>query len=203
VRLRFDDPDEGSLVPPRFRSRLGLTFCFDTNLVADESPAMEELRRANEDGWINLTRTDTLDTELAEHRNPDSRADFLERSSDYVEHHGAVAWEHSRWDHAVWASEEDEERLDKVIRTLFPNADPRERSTDRAKAQFRDAKHVDTAVRYGATGLITNDRRDLLDNADAIKRVFDGFLILTPEEAVVIVRRFRARHDERDRPSEQ
>jgi hypothetical protein len=186
---------------PNVESILGLWYCVDTNLYDDDHefvPEMEALRAFDRDGWILLTKTDTVDLELAQHGNDEKRAQLLKASSKHVEHFGAATFDHSRLDHSVVGGPDDQARLDRVIETLFPGDDPRDVGARRADARIRDAKHIDTALRYGAQGLITNDRRDLQSRADEIRDRFNGFLIISPAQALAIVDRIKRRHDTRN-----
>ena len=191
------EADDSATQLARVQSRLGITFCFDTNLVDDRSATMEELRELHRAGWINLTRTDTVDLELADHPLADKRERLLAESRDYAEYAGPLTFDHSRWDHAVWGGDTDADRFYLVRKTLFPESDPLDETAPRAKQRLRDAKHVDTAIRYGANGLITKDRKDLLSRAEPIKEAFNGFLIVDPDQALTIVKRLKARHDVR------
>lgn len=165
-------------------SRTGLTFVIDSNVVDDLSPSALELRSLHRDAWINLTRTDTLDTELD--TAPSSRRDDLLRaSSEYVEHAGPAVWGESRWGHAVWAAPEDTARLDKVAAVLYPGLQRHQVTSN----NLRDCMHVATAVRYGAHGFITNDRR-LLNKATAMRAAFNDFVLCNPEAALTIAKRF-------------
>ncbi len=187
------DPDG---IPPEHVSRLGLMFYVDTNFVDDEAPAAEALRQLHRDGWINLQRTDTLDTELSDASDASKRDSLLRASSGYVESFGPVVVGHSRMGHALIGSEEDGARLDLAYRTLFPSpADPNQ-SARRATRKQRDAMHLATAIRYGCNGFITRDR-DFHSKAVVIAATFDDFRVMTPEDASAFVRRVVARYEHR------
>jgi hypothetical protein len=181
------DPES---IPARFLSRTGLRFVLDTHLLDDESLEMVKLRELHEDGWIDLTRTDVMDTELQE-AAPEKAGHLLMLSGEYVEHFGPMVLDHSRWDRSVWGSEDDAARLETVFAILFPGADRRA-----ARRQHtRDAMNVATAIRYGATGFITNEKR-LLNKSEVVKERFNGFLLYSPSQALVVSERFVARHRE-------
>jgi hypothetical protein len=88
---------------------------------------------------------------------------------------------------------EDQERLDRVFAALFPGRDLKSGRTQ----DVRDAMNIATAIRYGANGFITRDgagkSRGVLDGADTIKATFDGFSILSPEQALAFVKRMMRR----------
>lgn len=181
-------------LPPEHVNRLGVRFYFDNNFVTDDSLAAAALRRYHDEGWIDLWRTDTLDTELADAKDSER---LMNESSRYVESLGPAVWGHSRWGHSVFASEEDAKRIDHVFAILFPGSDRHDLSTGRARRKLRDAMHVATAIRYGANGFITRDKRDLVRKSDAIAGAFNGFRIMTPERALAFVERMKARYEAR------
>ena len=93
----------------------------------------------------------------------------------------SVPWSggQSRWDSSVFGSSEDQARLDTVFAILFPGA---ERTSTRGN-NVRDAMHISTAIRYGAFGFVTRDRK-LLNKFQQIADRFQGFRVWPPEDAV-------------------
>jgi hypothetical protein len=187
-------PEDPPAIPTEALERLGLRFYVDTNFVDDPAPAAQSLRERHRHGWINLVRTDTVDTELETAQDPAKRDKLLDASSEYVESLGPVVLDNSRLDHAVLGSDDDEDRLDRVFRILFPDSMRSETSTGRARRKVRDAMHVTTAIRYAGTAFITRDETDLLPKAKAIADAFDGFRIMSPEDALELTERMRARY---------
>lgn len=176
-------------------SRLGLLFYFDNNIVGDRTTATEELRALDRDGWIDLARSDTVDTELSDTKDPARRDELLNESSAYFESLGPLVLDHSRLGFAVLGNDDDEDRLDRVYRILFPDSDRHHAGTGRARRKIRDAMHVATAIRYGGNVFVTRDERDLVSKSHAIAAAFDGFKIMTPETALAFARRMKARYD--------
>lgn len=174
--------------------RLELQFAVDTNFVDDPSPAAQELRAAREAGWVRLFRTDVMDTEIGKATDPEKRSHLLSLSGKYVEQYGPVVWGHSRWDHAVWGSEEDAERLDRAIAVMFPGS----ARDSIVPNNLRDAMHVATAIRYGMNGLVTRNERGLLKKSTEIADAFDGFVVATPDEVLETVDRFKSKWLARD-----
>jgi hypothetical protein len=85
-----------------------------------------------------------------------------------------------------------------VYRTLFPGSDRHDTSTNRARRKLRDAMHVATAIRYGATVFVTSDVRDLVSKSEAIAAAFGGFRIMTPDAALAFALRVKERHEYRE-----
>jgi hypothetical protein len=100
-------------------------------------------------------------------------------------------------DHSVLGSDVDDARIDAVLRILRPNA---LRSTA-TKNDLRDAMHVATAIRYGASHFVTSDK-NILRRKAKLREAFDWFTVLTPTDAVALVRRFIAKDEELQRRSE-
>lgn len=166
----------------------GLRFVLDTNAVGNPDPAttadLAELHKLFQEGLIDLTRTDTMDTELAS-ASDEKREDLLAASGQYVEHLGPMVIGHSRLDHAVLGNDDDARRIDKVYAILRPNG-------DRSAANphdVRDAMHIATAIRYGAGFFVTSDKK-VLAKRDDLRQAFDWFTVLGPAEALVVARRF-------------
>lgn len=190
---RPEDPD---YLPTHALERLGVRFYFDTNFVGDDSAAAKRLRELHREGWIGLLRTDTVDTELDAASDPDKRAALLEASSEFIESLGPVVLDHSRLDFSVLGSDEDEARLDRVYRILFPDSDRSDTSAGRSRRKMRDAMHVATALRYGAGmngGFITRDE-DIVSKAAHLAAAFNDFRVFTPEQALVFAERMRGRY---------
>lgn len=87
--------------PKYLESRSGLLLFVDTNLIGSHDAEVRELVRLHEEGWIQLQRTDTVDTELGSKGDPDRRKELLAESAGFVESLGAFVLDHSRLDHAV------------------------------------------------------------------------------------------------------
>lgn len=149
-----------------------------------EQPAIVELLRLRREGRVEIAKTDTVDTERADGVAPATATDRLLETAGIIELHGPTVIGHSRWDHAVYASDEDRDRIDDLLRLLFPNSD--RFGTDRSSTHnLRDAMHIATALRYGYDAFVTTDTR-LLKKADAIRREW-GIELLLPSEAVRLV----------------
>ncbi len=181
-------------MPDEYKSRTALSFVIDTNTVDDMSLEMVRLRDRHTSGWINLTRTDTMDTELGGTSDEEKRERLLAQSRPYVEHFGPIVIDHSRLDFCVVGSSEDEERLGQVFGILFPGVDPRA-----ARRQHtRDAMHIATAIRYAATAFVSKDE-DLLKRDAGIRAAFDNFRILSPAAALDLAERQVAKVEEHAR----
>jgi hypothetical protein len=172
--------------PPTFARRelclTNLTYYFDVHILDEQSDSMSTLRRARKEGWIRLQKTDTLDTELSK-AAPDQRADLTELSAGYAEAYGPLVFNHSRLGTAVFASDEDEIRLQTVLAITKPGV-----SNRRAVGpnDMRDAMHVSTAIRYAGSGFITRDK-NLLRHSVELSSAFSGFIVCAPEDALLKV----------------
>ena len=156
-----------------------LTYYLDVNVLDDPTDTMAALRRAREEGWVRLQKTDTLDTELSEAK-PGRRADLVATSADYAEALGPFVFNHSRFDFAVFASEDDDDRLRRVLAITKPGV------TQRGQVRpndMRDAMHIATASRYAGSGLITRDK-NLLRRSAELSVELNGFSVADPEAAV-------------------
>lgn len=156
-----------------------LTLYIDVHIIDAQDDMVGALRRLRAEGWINLQRTDTMDTELGELSDTEKWAELTEMSGAYPEALGAAVLDHSRLDFCVVGSDEDATRLDEVFAILYPNAD---KATAR-RNHVRDAMHVATAIRYSGHAFVTRDKR-ILNKADSIAEHFSGFRIWSPEQAL-------------------
>jgi hypothetical protein len=141
------------LASASYENRTGLVFMIDTHIPDSDVPEAVELRNLHEQGWIELIKSDVLDTELRGASDPERREQLLEGSRSYVEYQGAMVWGYSDWGHGVWGSPQDEELRKRVLTILFPGV-----PIDTTKRQhIRDAMHVATAIRYNVNGFVTRE----------------------------------------------
>jgi hypothetical protein len=182
-------------IPDWAKDRLGQAWVLDVGMIDNKSDEMVALRALDDEGWINLTRTDMLDAELENGTDDEKRQRLLGLSAPYVEHLGPMTFDKSRLDHAVSGDDTDSARLDAVLGIIGPNT-PRDATSKTGQNTVADAMHIATAVRYGATGFVTNDTR-LLKAAPQLAAAFNGFLVRNPAGALEIVRRLRSRAERR------
>ncbi|MFC4591832.1 PIN domain-containing protein [Sphaerisporangium corydalis] len=160
-----------------YLNRTHLTFFIDTNIIGDRDEPVVTLVRLRTEGWINLQRTDTVDTELAKARR-EIRAKLTEESAQYPESYGPLVLDHSRTDTSVLGDEEDTRRLQKIFSIMRPGA-----SWEKVRENhIRDAMHVSTAIRYGGDGFVTKDT-GILRSEHLIAAEF-GFRIYHPQQAL-------------------
>ena len=151
-----------------------------------EQPAIVELLRLRRDGRVEIAKTDTVDTERIDGVSDATATERILETAGIIEVHGPAVFGHSRLDHAVFASDEDAIRIDRVLAVLFPDSD--RYATDRTSMHnLRDAMHIATAVRYGYAVFVTTETR-ILKKADAIRRDW-GVEILRPSDSVRWVER--------------
>lgn len=162
----------------------GLRWHLDSNAVDDAR--VEPLVRCAELGWVRLSVGDQAHAEPR--KNAEVYARLLPQLKRFDVMLGVAALDHSRPEMSVLASNQDVERFDLVFATLWPQrnreADGRA-ETREARNRFRDAMHVDTALRYGASGLVTQD--ESMWAADGrFRESFGGFRIVSIDEAIEI-----------------
>ncbi|MGH9054015.1 MAG: hypothetical protein ACRDWX_13600 [Acidimicrobiia bacterium] len=174
--------------PKPGQNHLGLSFMLDTNTVTDDSPAMQGLLELHQAGWIEVARSDVVETEFLK-ASSDKREELLEDARRFSEYLGPAVWGHSRWGSALWGSEEDKTLLERVFAAVYSN-----RGYGSVSNDLRDAMHVAWAVRYGKTALVTRDKAMLKAN-ERVSETFNGFSIWTPEKALQVAQRRKANHD--------
>jgi hypothetical protein len=180
-------------------NRLGLRFFVDSNFIGDKATACDELRRLCNDGMIELVRTDVVDTELSDTKDPEKRARLLKESATYPELLGAFMVGDSRPSHWVIGNDDDKALFASAFKILFPRSDPADRTTGRARRKRRDAMQIAGAIRYGAVsngGLITRDG-DMLRRREALRDAFPSFWVFLPEEALTAALRLSTRYQAR------
>lgn len=141
----------------------------------------QELKNLYEQCCVFLAKTDVVDIELDPEKNEMVGDQFL-ASIKFLELHGPVVLGHSRPDHAVLASEEDVQRMERVKKIVGIS----HMSERTAKHDLRDSMQIATAIRYGYDGFITGDKR-LLRRYDQFLSEF-GFCIVNVESAVAHVK---------------
>jgi hypothetical protein len=170
-----------SVAEARAENRTALIWAMDTCLLIDlDEHQVEavELDRLDEGGWIDLVKTDVLDTELARDRDAIRLAQRLVRSATFVEYYGPMVLDYSRLDHAVRASEEDVQLLQQVFGILWPKA----RLDTANHHQIDDAMHVAWSIRNRINGFVTSDKRVLARRAPIEQLAHDGFRVYLPAE---------------------
>ena len=199
---RYHDDPAG--VPIRALNRLGVSYCLDTCLVIDlvtndASSELEELVDLCAKGWLTLAVTDVVGTEVNAQTGEALPRWLEERGVFLPEVLGPMVLGHSRLDHAVWASADDQERLDAIFAEVKPSdADlPRD---ERNPHDQRDAMHVATSSRFGYDGLLTWDD-SLLKASPRLTHTSVRFRITTPVEALAFVQRLKGRFLVRHRAS--
>jgi hypothetical protein len=175
---------------------LGLHWVIDGHMLDAGGEAMSELDRLWTEGWIEISRTSVMDTELGEDANEERRERLMALSARYPEMLSVLVLGHARLGHAVWGSDEDARIWDELWELLWPG---RDRATAR-KQHVRDALNVWSARRNGADGFVTRDQQ-LLARAGIVSEYFDGFLVVNPDRALDITNRGLARWHHRSSPS--
>jgi hypothetical protein len=146
-----------------------------------EKASVERLLALRREGRVEVVKTDTVDTERIDGVVEAGATRRILETAGIVELHGPGVLGHSRGDHSVYASHEDDTRIDRLLAALFPGSD--RYATDRTSSHnLRDAMHIATAVRYGCGVFVTTDER-LLKRSGVMQ---DGWNIqaMLPSESV-------------------
>ena len=160
----------------------------DTNCINAKQniDALNELEQLYNDGKILIKKTDTLDTELKEgggyHKG-------LKKSLNYIESYGPAVIDHSRLDFSIVGDDGDDERLSKVLSILWGI----KARANYSKREIRDAMHVSTAIRYGGTYFVTQEKA-VLAKAEEIKKEF-GIVICNPVSCLSLVKEYLRKYD--------
>jgi hypothetical protein len=146
-----------------------------------EQASIERLLQLRKEARVDIAKTDTVDTERID-GVPDATATVrILETAGIIELHGPAVIGHSRWDHSVYASDEDDTRIGLILATLFPDSD--RHATDRTSMHnLRDAMHIATAVRYGYPVFVTTENR-LVKKADAMRTGW-GIEVMLPSQSV-------------------
>lgn len=166
-------------------NRTGLVLIIDNHIVDGMTDGERQLKAFHGDGWIDLILTDVTKTEWLD-TEPSRRATLVELSVNYAEYYGPMVLGDSRIEASVIGSSQDDDRLRKVFDLLFPGTT----MEVTRKQNRRDAMNIATAIRYGAHGFVTRDKKLLqVAKVRAIGDAFNSFLVMSPDRACVIVRR--------------
>ena len=180
-------------------SKLGQRLLIDTHILDGEDTGTRRLWELHDGGWIQLCRSDAMDTELLSRADDEHRAALLSRSAEIVEVHGVGIWDHSRFGHMVVGSDADTADWDDLWKIMWPDAD-RGASSRTTQTRIRDAMHVWTAARYGYNAFVTWDgsgsRSGILTRASEIRDRF-GLWVATPDEVLRPIERLKARYEPR------
>lgn len=149
-----------------------------------ELPSIERLLQLRREARIEIVKTDTVDTERIDGVTDATATARILETAGIIELHGPAVLNNSRFDHSVYASDEDNSRIDLILASLFPGSD--RHGTDRnAIHNLRDAMHIATAVRYGFDVFVTTENR-LLKKGDAMRRDW-GIEVMSPSDTVAWV----------------
>jgi hypothetical protein len=147
----------------------------DTNCINARGGdrAVADLQSFLRSRGANFQKTSALDTELRGYRPG------LGKSADMAESLETGVWGFSRWDHAVYGSQKDDEDISAILECLFGKRDRFAYSTQ----QVMDAMHLHTAGRNGGHFFVTRDD-EILSKATAIQTLCAGLRPVTPEQCL-------------------
>lgn len=152
----------------------------DTNCLNENQDdlALNELESLNTSGLISIERADVMDTEMMEGKFTKG----LKKSAQFIESYGPAVFDHSRWDHSVFATDQDALNFTQSLYCLFGK---RERSQYR-KQQMRDAMHLTTAAKYGANYFLTKDKK-ILSKSNQLKKIL-GITVCLPQDCLTEIK---------------
>jgi hypothetical protein len=186
----------------RTENRLSIRLTVDTNLIGDDrgGPEMAALWELDAGGWIQLMRSDGMDTELRKAKptpdDPNKAARLLGLSAPLQEQWTPWVLGFSELGRTTMlGTEADQSEWDLVWETINPGKD---RTTARRQDVF-DAMHVWSAIRNGSDAFVSTDGdgkdKGLIDRAEAVRSTFDGFNIWTPVRALAHVERRKTNYE--------
>lgn len=148
----------------------------DTNCLNEnqDDPNLNELEKLESENKLSIERADVMDTEMLEGKFEKG----LTKSSKYLEAFGPAVFDHSRWNHSVFASDQDAINFTQIIFCLFGK---RKREEYR-KQQIRDAMHLTTAAKYGANYFLTKDKK-ILAKSQQLKQL-TGVTVCSPKDCL-------------------
>jgi predicted nucleic acid-binding protein len=162
---------------------------FDTSCFIEKEkgrPAIIELERLRELFIIEIVKTDVVDSELTEKYNV-RIGDEFDISAAYVELNGILYCGESRLNHAVLGTEAEDAEVREIARILKPG-------TERVQPHdFRDARHLATARKYGCIAFVTTDKNILKRAAELQEQC--GLCVLNPEAALARILELVRRRD--------
>lgn len=159
---------------------LGITFHIDTNVLDAPGRSSFYLRAMADAHRIHLCIATVGPRELEEASDPEVR-DLASGMTVALE---VMVLGESQLDYSVLASEADVSQLAAIRHILAPSGAESARSNT-----LRDAIHLQTALRYGADGFITQDHRDILRRADALRPLIPVYDIESAARLVRLRRR--------------
>jgi hypothetical protein len=162
---------------------------FDTNgFIHKENgrPAILQLEHLRRQFIIEIVKTDVVDSELSEEHNERVGEEF-DISRLYVELNGIFYCDESRLGHAVVGTQDEDKEVRAIARVLKPEAEIF------GTNDFRDARHLATARKYGCLAFVTTDK-NILRRADELLESFQ-LRVLTPEGALELVQELVRRRD--------
>jgi len=143
-----------------------ISIYIDTNCinVRKSDKYLNELEKLNRQKSIIIEKTDVLDTELREGKG---YSQGLNKSLNYIESRGAAVFGHSRYGHAKYSSQNDSERLSRILKILWGT----KTRSQYSKQEIRDAIHISTACYHGGTFFVTKETA-LLKKTQQIEKEF-------------------------------
>lgn len=167
------------------RNITGLRFSIDTNVIIHGGT--EWLLKYYEHGWIYLETPDTVEFELSQAKDPETKELRHKQRQVFPMPFGPAVLDQFRLDYAVLGTSEDELRLRNVHRLIWGEATFNlDHSTNfksrKSHHRLRDSMIISTSIRYGISALITWEKA-LLSASPLLSKHY-GFTVINPETAL-------------------
>jgi hypothetical protein len=168
-----------------------------TRGVPKELQAIRRLFELEAERRVALAKADTVDVERTEGVEEAEATRRILDTAGTIEVFGPLVFDHSRLDHAVLGSPQDDTGITRVLALVHPGT-RREETSRKARHNVRDALHIWTAIRYHYQVFVTTDRA-VLASAGRFRQQSDlAIEILSPTEAVSWVERAVAKEQLRE-----
>lgn len=172
------------------RNITGLNWHIDNNVLTREESL--DLFRMAELGWLSLGISSRIEVEHLDAKTDEKKMELAKRRMPFVTSFAPLHLGHSILGSSVVGSDEDDVRLERVFKSLWPNADfdsdrSQWKKRTMGRSRFRDSLLVSDAIRYCASAFVTHDP-GILEGSERIRNTFDRFDVISIEAATQLAR---------------